>query len=179
VGQCRDRRLQLARPPALWRLRTLAIAGDPALRILTTTYVDQAHYFRGEYERAVELATENVAALPTDAVYEHFGLPAPASVFDRIWLVESLAQLGRFVEAAGHEAEMMRLAESTQQAFTRGIAHYAAGLLRLVKGDWVTARSLTERGLVIVPLGTLLFSFRGSQLHPAGCWRSSGRGMRQ
>ena len=56
--------------------RALEIAGrlgDLRLRILTTTYLAQAHYFRGEYERAVELATDNLAALPADWVYEHFG----------------------------------------------------------------------------------------------------------
>ena len=53
--------------------RALEIAGrlgDLRLRILTTSFLEQAHYFRGEYERAVELATENLAALPTDWVHE-------------------------------------------------------------------------------------------------------------
>ncbi len=55
--------------------RALEIAGrlgDLRLRILTTTYLEQAHYFRGEYERVVELATDNLAALPADWVYESF-----------------------------------------------------------------------------------------------------------
>src|SRR5262249_30172991 len=55
--------------------RALEIAGrlgDFRLRILTTTYLEQAHYLRGEYERVVELATDNLAALPTDWVYEYF-----------------------------------------------------------------------------------------------------------
>ena len=38
-----------------------------------TSPLEQAHYFRGEYERAVELAIENLAALPPDWVYEYFG----------------------------------------------------------------------------------------------------------
>ena len=51
--------------------RALEIAGrlgDLRLRILTTTYLEQAHYHRGEYERVVELATDNLAALPADSV---------------------------------------------------------------------------------------------------------------
>ena len=83
--------------------RALEIAGrlgDLRLRILTTTYLEQAHYFRGDYERVVELATDNLAALPADSVYESFGAAAPISVFDRFWLVRSLAELGRFAEAA-------------------------------------------------------------------------------
>ena len=50
--------------------RALEIAGrlgDLRLRILTTTYLGQAHYYRGEYERVVELATDNLAALPADS----------------------------------------------------------------------------------------------------------------
>src|SRR5262249_331224 len=35
--------------------------GDLRLRILTTSYLEQAHYYRGDYERVVELATDNVA----------------------------------------------------------------------------------------------------------------------
>ena len=45
--------------------RALEIAGrlgDLGLRILTTTWLEQVHYLRGEYERAVELATGNLAA---------------------------------------------------------------------------------------------------------------------
>ena len=71
------------------------------------------HYFRGEYERVVELATDNLAALPADWAYEDFGNAAPASVYIRYWLVMSLTHLGRFAEAAEHQAEAMRLGESS------------------------------------------------------------------
>src|SRR5262249_35948156 len=52
--------------------------GDLRLRILTTSFLEQAHYLRGDYERVIELATDNLAALPTDWMYEHFGNAAPA-----------------------------------------------------------------------------------------------------
>src|SRR5438034_1252379 len=74
--------------------RALEIAGrlgDLRLRIATTSHLEQAHYYRGEYERVVELASDNLAALPAAWVYEYFGSAAPASVFDRSWLVMSLA----------------------------------------------------------------------------------------
>ncbi len=54
--------------------RALEIAGrfgDLRLRLLTTTFFEQANYFRGDYERVVELATDNLAALPIDSVYDH------------------------------------------------------------------------------------------------------------
>jgi tetratricopeptide (TPR) repeat protein len=138
--------------------RALEIAGrfgDARLRIVTTTYLGQAHYYRGGYERVVELATDNLAA-PAEWVYEYFGMPAPASVFDRHWLVQSLAQLGRFAEAAECEAEMIRLVEPTQRAFTVGLAHQAAETLHLLKGDWAKARSLNEHGIAVARTGTLV-----------------------
>jgi class 3 adenylate cyclase/tetratricopeptide (TPR) repeat protein len=130
--------------------------GDLELRILTTSFLEQVHNFRGEYERAVELATDNLAALPADRVYEHFVNAIPASVFNRVFLVSSLAQLGRFAEAAEHEAEAIRLAEPTQHAFTIGQAHSAAGNLRLLKGDWAKACSLIEQGLAVARAGNVI-----------------------
>ncbi len=140
--------------------RALEIAGrlgDVRLRILTTSFLGQTHYYRGEYERAVELATDNLAALPADWVYEHFGNSAPASVYDRACLVRSLAELGRFAEAAEYEAEAIRIAESTQHAFTIAAAHWAAGTLHLLKGDWGKARSLIEHEIAVVQAGNLVY----------------------
>ena len=114
------------------------------LRILTTSYLEQAHYYRGEYEHVVELATDNLAALPADWVHEYFGMAVPASVFGRAWLIMSLAELGRFAEAAKYEAEAIQLAEPTQHAHTIGWAHLAASMLHLFKGDWAKARLLIE-----------------------------------
>ena len=139
--------------------RALAIAGrlaDLRLRILATTYLEQAHYWRGEYERVVELATDNLAVLPADWVYEYFEMPAPASVFDRAWLAVSLAQLGRFAEAVEYEAEAIRLAEPTQHAFTVGAAHFAAGTLYPLKGDWAKARSLLEHRIAVARTGNVV-----------------------
>ena len=139
--------------------RALEIAGrlgDLRLRILATSYLGQAHYHRGEYERVVELATDNLAALPADSIYEYFGIGAPASVYDRRWLVQSLAQLGRFTEAAEQEAEAIRLAEPTHHAFTVGLAHFAAGTLHPVKGDWAKARSLIEHGIAVDRTGNVV-----------------------
>jgi class 3 adenylate cyclase/tetratricopeptide (TPR) repeat protein len=140
--------------------RALEIAarlGDARLRILTTSYLAQTHYYRGEYERAVELATDNLAALPAEWIYDYFGSSAPASVYDRACLVRSLAELGRFAEAATYEAEAIQIAESTQHAFTIAAAHWAASTLRLRKGEWTKARSLIEHQLAVVRAGSVVF----------------------
>ncbi len=83
--------------------RALEIAerlNDLKLRLVTTSYLAQVTCYRGEYERVVELATKNIADLPPEWVSEHFGMAVPASIFDRAWLIMSLAELGRFAEAA-------------------------------------------------------------------------------
>jgi class 3 adenylate cyclase len=139
--------------------RGLQIAGhlgDLRLRILATTYLEQAHYFRGEYERVVELATDNLRALPATWVSENFGATVPPSVYDRTWLVLSLAQLGRFAEAAEPAAEAIRLAVPTLHANTVGLAYRAAGMLHLLKGEWKMARSLSEQGFAVFRTGNVV-----------------------
>ena len=106
----------------------------------------------------VELATDNLAALPADSVYEPFGAAMPISIFDRYWLVRSLAELGRFAEAAPYEAEALRLAEPTHHAYTVGLAHFAAGWLHLLKGDWAQARSLIEHGIAVLRTGNIVLN---------------------
>jgi tetratricopeptide (TPR) repeat protein len=102
------------------------------------------------------LATENLAALPAEWLYEYLGKDAPPAVFDRSWLVMSLAQLGRFAEAATHEAEAIRLAEPTRNAYSIWTAHFAAGTLHPLKGEWGTARELTEHGLEALRSGGIV-----------------------
>jgi tetratricopeptide (TPR) repeat protein len=130
--------------------------GDLRLRILTTTYLEQAHYYRGDYERVVELATDNLAALPAAWIHESFGSATPISSFDRYWLVRGLAELGRFAEAAQYEAEAFRLAEPTHHAYTVGTAHFTAGWLHLLKGDWAQACSLIEHGIAAHRTGNIV-----------------------
>jgi tetratricopeptide (TPR) repeat protein len=145
--------------------RALEIAGrlgDLRLRLLTTTYLEMAHYLRGEYERVVELATDNLAALPADWVYEHFGNFTPISIWGRTWLVQSLAELGRFAEAAQHEAEALRLAEPTHHAGAVGLAHVTASRSHFLKGDWAKARSLIEHAIAAYRTGNIVITLPGA-----------------
>jgi DNA-binding SARP family transcriptional activator/tetratricopeptide (TPR) repeat protein len=140
-------------------MRALEIAGrlgDLKLRILATTYLEQAHYYRGEYARVVELATDNLAALPRDWVHEFFGSNQPPSVNDRVRLLLSLAHLGRFAEASEYEAEAIQLAEPTQHAYTVGLVYHAASTLYLVKGDWAKAHALIERQIAVLRTGNIV-----------------------
>jgi tetratricopeptide (TPR) repeat protein len=138
--------------------RALEIAerlGDVRLRIPATTYLEQAHYWRGEYERAVTLATDNLAVLPADSVYESFGNAAPPSIYDRCLLTMSLAELGRFAEAAKPAAEAIRLVAPTQHAFTVGLVHGAAGWVHFCRGDWAKARPHVEHATAVLRSGNV------------------------
>jgi len=139
--------------------RALEIAGrlgDLRLRLLIANGLVQMHYPGAEYERVVELTTDNLAALPADWVYDYFERPVPVSVLDRAWLVMSLAQMGRFAEATEYEAEATRLAKPTERAFTLCMAHWAAGWLHLVKGDWAKARSRLEQWIAVARTGNVV-----------------------
>ena len=138
--------------------RALDIArrlGDARLRMLATSYLEQAYYYRGEYAHVIEFAADILAALPADWIHEYFGMAVPASVFGRAWVIMSLAELGRFAEAAEYEAAVIQLAEPTQHAHTIGWAHFASSMLHLVKGDWGKARLLVEQWIAIMRTGNV------------------------
>ena len=150
--------------------RALSIAGrlgDSRLGILATTYLAQAHYCRGEYERVIELATRNLAALPPEWVHEFLGGSQPPSVNDRFRLLVSLAHLGRFSEAAGHAARTIALAEATDHAYTIGVAYYAVGTLHLVKGEWDCARAVIDRQIAVLRAGNAVGELPTALAHSA------------
>ena len=151
--------------------RALEIAGrldDLRLRIVATSLLVQVHHAAGHYDRVIELATGNLAALPADWVHETFGLGGPPAVWDRGCLILSLAERGRFAEAAGYEAEMIRLAEPTQHAFTISMALFAASVFHILKGDWAQALSRIERWVAVARTGK--FSFHLSWGVAASAW---------
>jgi class 3 adenylate cyclase/tetratricopeptide (TPR) repeat protein len=141
-------------------MRGLVIAerlGDSRLRILITTFLTQTHYGRGDYDQAVELAAHNLLSLPASGVEANIlGLPVGGSVFNHVFLVLSLAQLGRFAEAGDRAVEMLRLAELTRHAFTVGWAPLTAGALHLVRGEWTQARARIEQATAAIQTGNVV-----------------------
>jgi len=138
--------------------RALAIAerlGDLRLRILASSFLVQAHSYRGEYTELVELARANVAAIPAEWAHEFFGCSQPPAINSRGWLLMGLAHLGRFPEAAGHTAELMELAESTHNAYTIGVACHATAVSHLLKGEWAKALSRLERWIDVLRAGNI------------------------
>ncbi len=134
--------------------RALAIAArlnDPRLRLLATIFLEQLFYYQGEYEKAVELTRENLAAWRREWQGESFGtiVVVTPPVWDRLWLANSLGQLGRFVEAAEIDAEMMRLAEATLNPASIGAALLVAGTRHFMGGDFAAARRLLQRATAL------------------------------
>jgi DNA-binding SARP family transcriptional activator len=142
--------------------------GDLRLRLVTTTYLEHGHHHRGEYGRVVELATDNLAALPAEWTDEYFGSTILPAIFDRYFLIVSLAELGRFKEAAVHQAEVIRLAERTDHAHTIAVAHEAGAELNLLWGNWARARSLLETAIMAAKKGNLVSQLR--LLLPSSAW---------
>src|SRR5262249_56340447 len=94
-----------------------------------------------------------------------FGGNMPTSVNDRYFLTMSLAELGRFAEAAAYRAEMIRLAETTQPPqtpLTLAVTYYAACSFHLRKGDWTRARSMIERSVEVARTGNLIVMLRNA-----------------
>jgi tetratricopeptide (TPR) repeat protein len=138
--------------------RALEIAkklGDPKIRLVANSYLAQVSCYRGEYQRVVELTTNNLAELPAEWAKEHFGIAVPVSMFDRAWLIMSLAELGRFDEAAKYEAEAIKIADTTEHAYTIGWAHFAASVPHLLKGDWTRAHTLVEHWIATIRQGNV------------------------
>ena len=171
--------------------RALAIArmlGGIELGVLATSMLEHVYYLQGEYARVVELATDNLAGLSDDFVYQNFRNAVETSLYDRCWLVMSLAQLGSFEGAARYESEVIGLAEPARQTYALAIAHRAAAILHLLKGDWAQARSLIERWIssgrsgnlvVQVPIAIASFAWVLAQLRePNEALNRLGEGQR-
>jgi tetratricopeptide (TPR) repeat protein len=69
----------------------------------------------------------------------------------------SLAELGRFAEAAKFEAEAIQISEPTEHAFTISMALFAASVLHILKGDWGQALLRIERWVAVARTGPFLF----------------------
>jgi tetratricopeptide (TPR) repeat protein len=138
-------------------VRALEIAerlGDLRLRIGTRTQLEVAHYFSGEYERVIELATDNLAAVPSDRIYDqvYFLGGLPSAIHDRMYMSMSLAQLGRFAAASELGGEAIRLAEPMQPFFIAS-ANRGMGIVHILQGDWVMARACFERVITVLRTG--------------------------
>ncbi|MGH7263357.1 MAG: ATP-binding protein, partial [Candidatus Rokuibacteriota bacterium] len=130
--------------------RALAIAIDRRdfpLEVLTNAYLGAAYHALGEYRRSIETLRDTLASLEGDRSHERFGLPGPASMFFRTWLVWSLAKVGDFAEGITWGEEAIRIAESVDQPLSLTVSAYSLGFLYLHRAAFDTAVPLLERSL--------------------------------
>jgi len=156
-------------------LEIAARVGDVRVRILATTFLAQPHFYRGDYARVIELATDNLAALPADWVHEGFGFGVTPMLYNRLWLVFSLAELGRFAEAAQYEAEMFRVASRRSVTLVRPTSPRASSTSERVTGRWRAHCSSVGS----LRSGTPSSTFPPRSPSPPGPWRSSASGARR
>jgi tetratricopeptide (TPR) repeat protein len=68
-------------------------------------------------------------------------------------LIRSFTLLGRFADAAVHEAEAIRLAETTHDAYTVAMTYQTAALVHVHQGDTAKVRALFEREIEVLRAG--------------------------
>ena len=122
-------------------------AADLDLEMLINGFLGSVCFARGDYRQAVELLGKGVATLRGDLELRRFGLPGPAAVFFRIWLVSSLTRLGDFAEAAAQAEESLRIARLADQPLALMVAHYTNGFHLVHRPDLPRAIAELERSL--------------------------------
>jgi tetratricopeptide (TPR) repeat protein len=125
----------------------LATEGDVNLQVMANYRMGQAHYWLGDYRLAIDCLRRNVTILDGEMRYARFGMTGLPAVFSRSFLIRCLAESGEFVEAEGHGADAIRIAEAADHPFSLAHACGAVGRLHLRRGNLDDAMVVLDRGL--------------------------------
>jgi tetratricopeptide (TPR) repeat protein len=118
--------------------------GDQELQSAATMYLGVIHHGRGDYRRAIELLRWTLDFLKEDPLRDYPGMVGLRSVYSHAWVARSLAELGRFAEAAHHGDEALRIAETASQPFDLAMARGGVGWVHLLQGDLHAAIAALE-----------------------------------
>jgi class 3 adenylate cyclase/tetratricopeptide (TPR) repeat protein len=151
---------------ALQERAVLATFRNFKATIITNYWTGQIYHSLGDYGKAVEALSRNVALLEADLQRETFGLAGLPSVFSRVWLALCLGEQGSFDGAATAAEEATAIAEAEKHAFTLAVAHAGAGMLDILRGDNRRAIAALERAVVIVRMSDIpvLYPFSAAPL---------------
>ena len=130
--------------------RAMAIAdqmSDPQLGIVARSHLGPALAARGDHRRATEILTAGVERLRGDLIRDVMGTTGILSVFSRIYLAASLAELGEFAAAMLHAEAALRIAESVSHVYSLAFAYYGIGTVHVIRGDVPRSIAALERGL--------------------------------
>jgi tetratricopeptide (TPR) repeat protein len=122
-------------------------ADDLGLRVVATFHLGTTYRILGKYPKAITLLKSNMDALGGDRLFERFGLPAVLSVHSRAFLVPCLVEQGEFAQGLAIADEGVRIAESASHASSLVMALFAAGYVRMRRGDLHQAMPLFERSV--------------------------------
>jgi tetratricopeptide (TPR) repeat protein len=128
--------------------RALDLAGgldDVALRVQASFRLGWIYHVLGGHGNAIELLTQSLVPLEGELSTQRLGMPTLPSVMSRTYLTWSLAELGRFPEAAVRAEEGLRIAERVGEPFSRVAAYTALGSLRRSQGDLAEAIPVLKR----------------------------------
>ncbi len=121
--------------------------GELELEVLANAYLGSVCVARGAYREAIDTLNRGIAALHGASALARFGLPGPAAVIFRVWLVTALTRLGEFEAAAREVAESVAVAERADQPLARLVARYTAGFLLAHRGRYTEAIAELEASL--------------------------------
>jgi class 3 adenylate cyclase/tetratricopeptide (TPR) repeat protein len=142
------------------RERALAASfGNFGMTIIANFRLGQAYHSLGDYPKAVDVLGRNVARLDGDLRREMFGLAGLPSVFSRVWLALCLAEQGTVDEAEEHAAEAVAIAEAENHPFSLVLAYAGMGVVRARRGNYESAITPLERGLVTEYAATIPLLF--------------------
>jgi class 3 adenylate cyclase/tetratricopeptide (TPR) repeat protein len=132
--------------------RALGLASarhDVALQVPARDILGRTYYTLGNYPRAIEVFTENMAALSRDLERERFGRAGIMSVTSRHFLGVCQAEMGMFAEANTYAEEAVRIAEAADHPHSLVTAYACAGQLALYRGHLPKAVAVFERALAV------------------------------
>ncbi len=122
---------------------------DVALSVQASSRLGWIYYVLGAHGRAIDLLTQSLAPLEGDLSAQRLGMPTLPSVMSRTYLTWSLAELGKFSEAAARAEEGLQIAERVGEPLSRIAAYTALGSLRRSKGDLEEAIPVLERACAL------------------------------
>jgi class 3 adenylate cyclase/tetratricopeptide (TPR) repeat protein len=126
-----------------------AAKSDRALRVLANASIATIQLTLGDYTGGIGLAERSLELLTGGAEYDRFGMGPLPSVYSRVILALSHAELGQFAQAVAHADDAMRIAETIDHPHSVILTCQAAGTMQLRRGDAQAAIALLERGLAL------------------------------
>src|SRR5262249_36052943 len=106
------------------RARTIAGAfADVVMEWSATENLGFVYHAVGDYRRAVDCLKKSVALLEGNRRYEYFGRPILGSVYSRMFLVWTFAELGDFTEGMTIAEEALQIGESLGHPLNLVSAH--------------------------------------------------------